>query len=350
MRSRKLLGCAGAIALVLAAAPAANAGEAAGAKLPDRVFAPYYFSSSDTIADTAQQSGARYLTLAFLQTDQPGSCTVYWNGDPATPVAPSTYGAGIAAIRDMGGDVVPSFGGAAADTSNTEIADSCQDVNAIAAEYERVITTYGVSRLDFDIEEDSINLPANRAGIDRRNKAISLVEQWAKETHRTVQFVYTIPTNVSGLSSGGVHLLQNAVENHARVDVVNVMTFDYYDDQSNACAAGTGPPHEMADDTVTAAGNLYDTLRSIYPNRGGNALWHMIGVTEDIGRDDFGPCETFTTDDATTIAQWAIARHLAEVSFWNVQRDHTARSHVPQDDWQFSHTFEPVTHGRGNPS
>jgi hypothetical protein len=67
-------------------------------------------------------------------------------------------------------------------------------------------------------------------------------------------------------------------------------------------------------------------------------------------RDDFGPCETFTTDDATTIAQWAIATHLAEVSFWNVQRDHAARSHVPQDDWQFSHTFEPVTQGRGQVS
>jgi hypothetical protein len=36
---------------------------------------------------------------------------------------------------------------------------------------------------------------------------------------------------------------------------------------------------------------------------------------EDIGRDDFGPCKTFTTDDAATIAL-----RLAEVSFWNLQR------------------------------
>jgi hypothetical protein len=40
-----------------------------------------------------------------------------------------------------------------------------------------------------------------------------------------------------------------------------------------------------------------------------------------------------------------VRSHLAEVSFWNIQRDHTARSHV--DEWQFSHTFEPVTQGRG---
>jgi hypothetical protein len=90
-----------------------------------------------------------------------------------------------------------------------------------------------------------------------------------------VQFVYTIPTEASGLDAGGVHLLRNAVENHARVDVVNIMTFDYYDDRSNASA---------------------ETI--------------------------FGPCETFTTDDATTIA--------------------------PQNDWQFSRIFEPVTQGRGH--
>jgi hypothetical protein len=29
---------------------------------------------------------------------------------------------------------------------------------------------------------------------------------------------------------------------------------------------------------------------------------------------------------------------------------HPARSHVPQDDWQFSHIFEPVTQGRGHRS
>jgi chitinase len=310
------------------------------------VFAPYYFDPADTIAATAKNSGARYLTLAFLQTAETGSCTVDWNGDPTTPVAWSTYGAGIAALRAAGGDVVPSFGGSDADTSNTELADSCPDVGAIAREYERVITTYNVTRLDFDVEEDSINAPANRPGIDRRNKAINLVEKWAHRVHRTVQFVYTIPTNVSGLDSGGVHLLRNAVANHARIDVVNVMTFDYYDDQSNACAAGTGPAHEMAADTITAAGHLLRTLRQIYPHTTDGRLWRMIGVTEDIGRDDFGPCETLTTADASVVAQWALARHLAEVSFWNVQRDTTARSQVPQTDWQFSRTFEPVTSRR----
>jgi hypothetical protein len=342
MRSRFVLMAAA--ALVVGAGPAAaSAGNPHSRALPDHVFAPYYFGSTDSLASTSQQSGAKYLTLAFLQTEKTGSCTVYWNGDTTAPVSWSTYGAGIAAIRTSGGEVVPSFGGSAADTSNTEIADSCTDVHKIAAEYERVITTYNVTRLDFDVEEDSITSPANLPGIDRRNKAINLVEKWAKRVHRTVQFVYTIPTNVTGLDPGAVHLLRNAVQNHAAISIVNIMTFDYYDDQSNACAAGNGPPHEMAADTITAAGHLLKTLRSVYPHESTNKLWRMIGITEDIGRDDFGPCETFTTDDGTVIAACAISQHLAEVSFWSIQRDTTARSHVPQTDWQFSHTFEPVT-------
>ena len=58
------------------------------------------------------------------------------------------------------------------------------------------ITTYNVTRLDFDVEDLS---QTNPVGIDRRNKAIALVEQWAARHHRTVQFVYTIGTNMTGL-------------------------------------------------------------------------------------------------------------------------------------------------------
>lgn len=76
--------------------------------------------------------------------------------------------------------MVPSFGGASADSADEEIADSCHRVSAIAGQYEKVITAYHVSRLDLDTEEDSLN---NYAGIDRRNKAIAMVEEWARQTH-----------------------------------------------------------------------------------------------------------------------------------------------------------------------
>lgn len=66
-----------------------------------------------------------------------------------------------------------------ADGADEEIADSCHSGPAIAAQYEKVVTTYHASRLDLDTKEDSLN---NYAGIDRRNQATAMVERWADLT------------------------------------------------------------------------------------------------------------------------------------------------------------------------
>jgi hypothetical protein len=316
-------------------------GKHAGRPLPQHIFAPYLEGyTPDDPAVIAAASASKYLTLAFIQTPAPGSCEIDWNGNAATPIAWSTYGAAIAKMRANGGDVIPSFGGFGADSSGEEIADSCTDVNAIAADYEQVITTYGVTRLDFDVEDISLN---NAAGIDRRNQAIHLVEQWAACHHRLVQFVYTLPTNMTGLDDPeGVSVLQSAVKNHARIDIVNIMTFDYYD---NA-------PHEMGQDTVTAATAVIKQLHTVYPHRGERDLWHMLGITEMVGIDDFGPPEIFTTADASFVEKWAVSTGIAELSFWAIERDNggcvgTAGSDscsgIAQSTWAFSHTFEPFT-------
>jgi hypothetical protein len=321
---------------VAAAAPASAraAGPAAatadhGGLLPPHVFAPYYAAGPGAPAATPRSSGARYLTLAFLQTSRPGSCTVDWNGDPKMPVG-RAYAAGIAAVQKAGGQVVPSFGGASADSVDEEIADSCHSVAKIAAQYEKVITTYHVTRLDLDTEEDSLN---NYAGINRRNEAIALVERWAAQAHRTVQFVYTIPTNASGIDQGGSVVLQNAVADGAKIAIVDIMTFDYYDNT----------PHEMADNTEGAAQQLFDRLHELYPAKTAAQLWNMIGVCEDLGVDDYGPAETFTIADAHTLERWAAAKGLGELSFWNVQDDNSAGSQQHQSKYEYDHLLEPFT-------
>ena len=116
------------------AAPGASAGGWRGPSLPQHVFAPY-FETYDTSAGPAalsRQSGARFLSLAFLQTAQAGSCTAYWNGDTSEPVSQASFGSDIAAIQSEGGNVIPSFGGYTADTTGTDIADSCSSVSGIA--------------------------------------------------------------------------------------------------------------------------------------------------------------------------------------------------------------------------
>src|SRR5262245_61361759 len=95
--------------------------------LPHRVFAPYYemYRRSTDLATLSQQSGSRFLSLAFLQTAAAGSCTAYWDGKSSQPIAAASYGSDIAAIQTAGGNVIPSFGGYTADTTDTDIADSC---------------------------------------------------------------------------------------------------------------------------------------------------------------------------------------------------------------------------------
>ncbi|WP_406169685.1 chitinase [Streptomyces sp. NBC_00996] len=315
-----------------------------GKPMPAHVAAPYFEAwTGESPATLAAESGNKYLTMAFLQTAEAGSCTAYWNGESTQPISKATFGGDIAKIQARGGNVIPSFGGYSADTTGTELADSCTSVDSIAKVYESLVTTYGVTRIDLDIEADSIN---NTAGIDRRNKAIAKVRRWAERTGHRVQFSYTLPTTTTGLAPSGVALLQNAVDNGARVDVVNIMTFDYWD----------GATHDMAADTETAASGLHDQLAALYPKKNPAKLWHMIGVTEMPGIDDYGPEETFTTQDALTVEKWAVAKGINTLSFWALQRDNggcvgtagaNSCSGITQDAWQFSHTFEPFTRGVG---
>src|SRR4051812_16160422 len=109
--ARVMLAAATAVATIAAGAVPAYAG-AGRQPLPEHVFAPYFqtYTGADP-AEVGNASGARHLTMAFLQTQATGSCDILWNGDPTTPVARATYGKQIARIRAAGGDVVPSFGG-----------------------------------------------------------------------------------------------------------------------------------------------------------------------------------------------------------------------------------------------
>lgn len=352
-RSRVLAGlaafaCATAGAVTVAAPAQADEApadqEAAGA-IPPHVFAPYYFSDSpqDDLYEVSQASGADYMTLAFLETLEPGGCTVYWNGRADSPVGP-TYADGIAKIRAAGGDVFPSFGGARAGDEGTTLAESCHDVDAIAAEFIRVIEAYDFTRIDLDVEGPALSDPDAKASVDRRNKAIKIVQEWAAQHERTVEFIYTQPTFTDGLNDGSRYLLQNAVANDVMIDGFNIMTFDYYDDESFACRNGEGPPHDMAADTISAATALHGILQDYYPDLSDQEAWSMVGIIEMPGNSDFGECEAFTTGDAAKVLSWAIEKDIQLLSFWSVQRDGSGL--LEAEPYQFSRTFAPFTHGQ----
>jgi hypothetical protein len=332
MRIRRL-----ACGLIAAAALLAPSGPAAATPLPTRVYAPYYETylapGTPSIAATAQASGARYFTLAFLQTPKKGSCSLSWNGTASQPL--DYYDSDIASLRALGGDVIPSFGGYSADQGGTEIADSCTNVDTIAADYEQVIKTLGVTRLDMDVEAKSLD---NTAGIDRRNHAIALTQAWAAANGIPLQIQYTLPVEQYGLDANGEAVLQSAARNHAVVGSVNIMVFDYY-------LAGAGVVN-MGQAAINAATNTHNQLGTIFPGAG----WAMEGMTLLPGIDDY-PKKTEVTSigDAQTMLDFAQENGMNFLSIWAIQRDNggcpgtkdsNTCSGVTQGTWDFSHLLE----------
>jgi Glycosyl hydrolases family 18 len=310
--------------------------QAAPASFPSHVYAPYFETwTTDSLTATAQQSGARYFTLAFLETLSKTSCTLAWNGNRNDPVSNGRYlsDGDISSLRALGGDVIPSFGGWSADQAGTEIADSCKNVNTIAAAYENVITRYGLTRLDMDVEGRSLN---RTDGIDRRNKALALVQEWAAVQKRPFQLSYTLPTSAKGLEPSGLAILQNAVTNRTRVDVLNIMAFDYYD--------------RVTTDMGTAATEAADSTAAQLQKLGLNA---KIGITLMPGLDDYPKkTEKTTLAHAQQVLDYANANGLDTLSIWAIQRDNggcpavtgsNSCSGIVQNTWDFTHMLQPFT-------
>jgi hypothetical protein len=301
--------------------------------LPAQVYAPYFETyQAGSITTTARRSGVRYYTLAFLQATRRHPCAVYWNGVSQDPVSKAQYLSQISTLRARGGDVIPSFGGYTADHDGTELADACTKVGSIAADYEQVVRIYGVSRLDFDIEDNSLG---HVAGVTRRDKAIALLETWARARHLPLQVSFTMPATATGLATTGLAVLANAARNGTRVDVVNIMTFDYFD--------GTT---KMGTAAIAAGTALHAQLAKLYPHKTSAQLYAMEAITLLPGIDDNpSKAEVTTLADARQVTTWAEKQHLAMLSIWAIQRDNggcpgtvdnDSCSGVAQKPWAFS--------------
>jgi hypothetical protein len=240
-----------------------------------------------SMTNAASATGHRYYTLAFVQDG--GGCMPKWGG--VIPLADNHYLDQITALRNAGGDVILSFGGAA----GLELAQGCSSVSALQAAYQQVITRYGFKWIDLDIEGAAI---ADTAANDRRNKALRGLQL----ANPGLRVSYTLPVMPDGLTHYGLDLLTNAKTNGVRVDVVNVMAMDY------------GPCIDMGQAAIDAA-------RSTNTQMGQIGLVTKIGVTPMIGVNDV-VCEVFRLDDADQLLSYAQANtFIGEIAFWSMNRD-----------------------------
>jgi hypothetical protein len=319
--------------------------------VPNRLYAPYYESylapHTPSITATAKASGARFMTIAFLQSKGAKSCAVDWNGAASQPL--TYYNADIARLRKLGGNVIPSFGGSSADTfgshdHGTEIADSCTSVQQIAAVYEQVVQTLRVTRLDMDVESSAETYPA---GINRRDKAIAIAQRWAAEHGIRLQIQFTLPVEPNGLGSAGLSVLRNAVADGVRVHSVNIMVFDYY------------LPHEgvmnMSQTAITSAKAVHAELARLYPHLSSRRIWRMEAMTMLPGISDFGKDETTTVHDARVMMAFEQKMQMNLLSIWAIQRDNEGPrsclgqadsntcSGIKQAPWAFDHLLVHFT-------
>jgi hypothetical protein len=318
-------------------------GVTAATALPTRVYAPYFETwTTDSLTTVSQQSGVKHFTLAFLETTSKTSCTLAWDGDKAQPVSGGRYLAEIATLRAAGGDVIPSLGGWSADQGGTEIGDSCKDVNVIFAAYRDLVLTYDVSRIDMDIEGRSLN---RTDGIDRRNQAIKLLQDWAASpaVNRPLTISYTLPTSATGLEASGVAVLQNAVSRGVRIDFVEPMVFDYYDRTTT----------DMGQAAISALAGLHAQLGQLLPGRTSSQLWAIEGATIMNGIDDYPKkTEVTTLADAQRLKDFAVTNGMSALSMWAIQRDNGGCvgsgganncSGIAQAQWAFSDILRTFT-------
>ncbi|MGW7238224.1 carbohydrate binding domain-containing protein [Streptomyces sp. NPDC054804] len=318
--------CALALTATGAAVALAPAGNAAAGSVYS--VAPYVDMSNgqEGLLDTAITGHhLKAYTAAFVLGV---GCNQIW-GD-TLPIGNDSYtDPEIARARSEGASVIISSGGA----SGEPLAWTCSNQSSIDAGYQAIINDYGVTQLDFDVEGAAV---ADTAAVARQMQAMKDL----KASNPGLRFSMTLPVLTSGLTADGVNILKAAKNAGAKIDVVNIMTMDYY--------AGTGT--EMGQGALSAARATLAQMQSVDSGYG----YANLGITPMIGKNDDG--STFTLADAQTVESFAAQNGVGRLAFWSANRDQPCSgsanslstcSEISQNPLAFTDAFVPYEGSSG---
>jgi hypothetical protein len=306
---------------VLATGFAAPAGAAAGSPIPVGPYVDMGAWPSPSLSAMSAASGVKGFTLAFVNSY---GCKASWFGayDPRTAWQKDE----ITKIRNGGGDVKISFGGA----SGIELAQACSTSAQVAAEYDAVVKAYGLTYADFDIEGAAIADPTT---IARRSQALKTLQN----NNPGLKISLTLPVLPNGLTADGLNVVKSAKDAGVNLDLVNIMAMDYYQ--------GAGDQGAKA---ISAAKATQAQLKSLY-GLSDAAAWKKVGVTPMIGVND-SQNEIFYQKDAKALVAFAKTVHVGMLSFWEAGRDANACTgalykctNVPQAKYEFAKIFAGYT-------
>lgn len=211
----------------------------------------------------------------------------------------------IRELRELGGDVVVSLGG----LNGLAFWQATQDVEILTNTYMDLVTGYGLTRLDLDIEGGAQDKAQNIANA----KAIKKVQDATG-----VKIVLTLPVNPDGLAYEGRNVVEAYLSEGVEIDVINLMTMCYG-------PANLLPGENYGTASVRAVDSAKSQLQDLYARFAGETLTNQeayakLGTTPSIGFEGSAH-PIFTTEWAELIVNHAIEKGLAMTSFWSMNRD-----------------------------
>lgn len=285
---------------------------------PPTLFAPYVDVTS-TPSYAFEEATTSSAVLAFVVSARDTPCEPSWGAAYSMDEAAAQLDLDrrVARLRQLGGTVAVSFGGAA----NSELAIGCTDPAALTAAYAAVVERYDLTQIDLDIEgKPSMTAEVNQ----RRAQAIAALVAQRQAAGRPLDVWLTLPVISTGLTADGQAVVASMLAGGVRPAGVNAMTMDY------------GEPfpegRTMSEQGELALTALQQQLRTAWSAAGLDVsdaqAWNLIGATPMIGQNDI-PREVFTLDDATRLLAFAQQQKLARLSMWSANRDKSCGPNYP---------------------
>lgn len=285
---------------------------------PRGIFAPFVDAARDDInnkfafADAAKKSGTEYYNLGFIISDaKQNPC---WGGYSILEGAKGTNTGlmqDIERIRSMGGDVCISFGGLNGPYLNEIIKDDI----ILKNKYLDMINAWNLSRVDFDMEHNTISAGETSDANKRNHRAIKLLQNELKVAEKKVGIWFTLPVMPYGLNNNDLLVLDHAIKTGVEIEGVNIMAMCY----------GGAFGGNMADQAIGAMTGLHSQLRTLYSNVGisktDSALWGMVGICPEIGVNDTGAINTFYLADVSKLLDFCKSKNVGLITLWSENRD-----------------------------
>jgi len=285
----------------------------------------------------------RDVVLAFVVAAAGDSCTPSWGAAYSMDDAARDLDLDrrIARLREQGGDVLVSFGGAA----GAELATACDDQAQLTAAYSAVVDRYGLSTIDLDIEGDDLADPV--AGL-RRAMAIASLQSERRAAGESLAVWLTLPVAPDGLAADARTAVSQMLEAGVDLAGVNVMTMDYGTDLGGKT---------MAQASIDALAATQRQVAAIYRQADrpltDATVWSKLGATPMIGQNDV-VSEVFTLSDAEQLNAFGQQQRLGRMSMWSLNRDRSCGSNyadvrvvsdncsgVKQGDATFAESLSP---------